>query len=107
MNFEIAPTPYCTAVTCHNGVGFGGANLVNFATINPAQTTATFLQLTNTSGTWGVTVQLNGLTTAQFVLAENTTQSFSHNDLVITSVDFSATTSGSGTVIVDIIAGVC
>jgi hypothetical protein len=67
---------------------------------------ATFVQLTNTSGSHAVTIQLNGIAEAIFTLEANSTQHFSKEDLAITSVAVANTASGTGTVVVEVLYGV-
>jgi hypothetical protein len=65
---------------------------------------ASFVQLTNTSGSIPVQVRLNGVTTAVFTLAAATTQMFNMGDLQIGLIEIA--NAGGSSAIIQIIAGV-
>lgn len=97
MSFNITTTPKANTLSITHGTTFGGAGLVTV----PAGI-GTYLNLTNT-GSYTLTVQLNGDSGCQFTIASNTSVVFHLGDINFSSFDFSNTLSGSSTCVVDYI----
>ncbi len=88
-----------TPVVSNLTVTAGGTQTVTFGGL------ASYVQLTSQSSQ-SCYCAINGLSSAKFTLAGNSTQIFNPGDLQITSLTFTNTDSGASTALVQVIYGV-
>ena len=95
MSFNLNQTPACWIVTVPNNASFGGSTLTTL-TVNGLQAYANGMIFQNTSS-GAVTVELNKLPSAQFLLEGNSEITIPPGMMVITSFDFeNISSSGDG-----------
>ena len=80
-------------------------NTLNFVTVHGGP--ASFLQITNTHGSYALTVELNGNTNATITLAAGEAQIFNSGDLAITQVRLKSATTGGSAELVASVKSVC